>query len=121
MDGIDPYPVGEVETVQPGLAWSADRFDLEGRWIVTRDETGERRSGFLVRGGGEATDRLRLEASYADAPETSEGRTLDVRATGLGVRWRFGERTDLRLGAVHEERGDGSERREVALALTRRF
>ena len=115
------YPLGDVETVRPGLTWSRGRVDLEGRWIVTRDENGDNRSGFLVRGGMEATDRLRLEASYADAPESSEGRTLDVQATGLAARWRFNDRLDARVGVLHEDRSDGSTRREATVAFTRRF
>lgn len=115
------YPIGEVQTLRPGVVWQGDRIDLQARWIVTRDENDETRHGYLVQAGIEATDRLRLEASYADAPESSEGRTLDVQATGLAARWRFSDRLDGRLGVVNEERGDGSTRREAMLAFTRRF
>ena len=115
------YPTGPVRTVQPGLAWDGERASLEARGVFTRDELGQDRSGWLVRGGWQVTDRVRLEASYADAPESSGGVTLDVRATALGVRLKLTETTDLRLVGVHEDRGPSGDRREGLVALTRRF
>ena len=116
------YPVGEVWTVRPGLLWEASHWGGEVRWIHRRDETGTRRNGWMVRGErailGETTW---LDASASDAPETSDGFTVDVRAWGVGVRRHLGEHLRVRLGYVHEDRGLFGDRDEVALSLTRRF
>jgi YaiO family outer membrane protein len=100
------YGVGTVISLQPGLAGSlfADRLNLSVRWINVRDETGNRRQGYAVSGGFQATDRLRLRAALADAPESSEGVTVDVRSRSVGFDLGVTDRATLRVTATSEDR-----------------
>jgi YaiO family outer membrane protein len=113
-------PAGRVTTVQPGLVLERGRASLSGRAIGVWDETGAFRSGWAVRGGLDAAERLRLELGYADAPETSEGVTVDVRALNGAAIWRVGPRTALRLDVTRETRA-AFDRTEVSLGVSRRF
>lgn len=115
------YPSGDVWILQPGVRLEAERATLDARWVRVQDETGAWRDGWTVRGGAEVNAWLRLEASLADAPETSEGRTLDVRSASAGARFALAEDVWLRLGWTVEDRGPAGRRRELGLALTRRF
>lgn len=115
------YAVGDVRSLQPNmtLGWN-DRVTLSGRLFMTLDEQDEFRRGYAVRGEWRAADRLRLYAGWADAPESSEGRTVTVQAVSAGVAVDLSERLALRAGFTHETR-DAYDRDEVALALTTRF
>ena len=93
---------------------------MRSRWIATWDEFGEFRSGYALNGELRAADRWRLYAGWADAPESSEGVTIDVRALSLGVAVDLDDRTAIRLDGTKEDRG-AYDRDEVSLGLTRRF
>lgn len=120
--GVARYPTGTVSTLQPGVeqALFGDRLILGARWINTLDETDEYRSGYSLRGTWEATPGLRLRAGWADAPESSEGVTVDVRALSLGFDADVTERLTVRVTGVHEER-DAYDRDEVAVGFGWRF
>ncbi|MBN8552297.1 MAG: YaiO family outer membrane beta-barrel protein [Caulobacterales bacterium] len=116
------YPVGEIWTVRPGLLWEAARWGGEARWIRLRDETGTDRNGWMVSGQVALVGVTTwMDVSASDAPETSDGFTVDVRAWGVGVRQHLSQTLNLRLAYVHEDRGPFGNRDEVALSLTRRF
>ncbi|MFN4040175.1 MAG: YaiO family outer membrane beta-barrel protein [Brevundimonas sp.] len=101
------FASGDVISLQPGLA--ADlvqgRVRLAARWINLWDEADEHRTGYSLSAQWAASDRLSLRLSHADAPETSEGVTVDVRAVSLGAEIGLTDQITLRLGALHEERG----------------
>lgn len=123
LDGsVARFPTGTVSSLQPGLAgeWADGRLRLEGRWINVIDETDEYRSGWAVRGTWAASPGVRLRAGYADAPESSDGATVDVKATSLGADFDVGERLTVRLNGVHEDRG-AYERDELSVGLGWRF
>lgn len=115
------YAVGEVESLQPNLtaAWK-DRFTLSGRVFLTLDERDDFRRGYAVRGEWRATETLRLYAGWADAPESSEGRTVTVRAASAGAAIDLTPRLTIQASFAHEMR-DAYDRDELALALTTRF
>lgn len=116
------YPVGEIWTVRPGLIWETASWNAEARWIHLEDEVGVGRDGWMARGEvaviGTSTW---LDVAASDAPETSEGFTVDVRSWGLGVRHEFNEAIRIRVGYLHEDRGRFGDRDDVGLSLTRRF
>ena len=123
LDGsVARYPTGTVTSLQPGLMaeWTAARLTLEGRWINVIDEADDYRSGYAVRATWAAGPAVRLRAGYADAPESSDGATVDVKATSLGADIDVGERLTLRLTATHEAR-DAYDRDEVSLGFGWRF
>jgi YaiO family outer membrane protein len=114
------YPVGDVRSVQPYLSVSRGPVDLMLRSINTLDERDEFRAGYALRAGVSATDQLRLVAGWADAPESSDGVTVDVQATSLGAALDLDARTTVRLDAVKEVR-KAYDRNELTLSLTRKF
>lgn len=115
------YAVGDVETVQPNVsaAWK-DRFTLSGRVFLTLDERDDFRRGYAVRGEWRVMETLRLYAGWADAPESSEGRTVTVRAASAGAAIDLTPRLTIQASFAHEKR-DAYDRDELALALTTRF
>ena len=120
--GVARFAAGTVHNVQPGLSvtLASDRLRLAARWIQIWDEQDRRRSGYAVRGTMVVTDRSRVTLSYADAPETSEGVTVDVQATGFALDVDLVDRLTARLGLVRERRGT-YDRNEVALGIGVRF
>ncbi len=120
--GVARYATGTVHTIQPGLTASlaSDRLALAARWIQVWDEQDRRRSGYAVRGILAFTDRSRLTLSYADAPETSEGVTVDVQATGIGLEVDLVDRVTARLTVIQEDRVS-YDRDEIAFGLGFQF
>jgi YaiO family outer membrane protein len=120
--GVARYPTGTVSTLQPGLeqALFGGRLVLGARWINVLDETDEYRAGYSVRASWAVIPSLRIKAGYADAPETSDGATVDVRALSLGFDADLSDRWTLRINGLHEER-DAYDRDEVAVGFGWRF
>lgn len=114
------YQVGAVQTLQPYAAVGYEEAMILVRSINTWDENGDFQSGWSVRGDLTAGERVHFTAGYSDAPETSSGRTVDVKATSLGVAFDVTSRTSLRLGGVWEKR-DAYDRDELTVGLTQRF
>ena len=116
------YPTGAVTAIQPGLLIeiAPDRLQLAARWIIVRDEGGQDRQGWAIQSRWQASGKLGLRIGYADAPESSEGVTVDVSAWSLGADIDVTDRLRLRIGAVAEDRG-AYDRREAALGFGLRF
>ena len=120
--GVARYVTGTVTTFQPGAIVQVVPavWEVSARWIVVRDELGDLRDGYAAQSRWQATDRLALRLGYADAPETSEGFTVDVSAWSAGVDVNLTDLLVLRLGGVREDRG-AYDRRELSLGLGLRF
>jgi YaiO family outer membrane protein len=117
------YRSGDVQTVTPGIEQyvAGGRAWLTGRWINLFDENGRHRSGWLARGDYMASDRLRLFAGAADAPDVSEGVVTDVFTLFGGAAVAVSPRTELRLSVAHEDRARGADRLQVGMGLGLRF
>lgn len=123
LDGsLARYSIGTVSSVQPGLQWSdgSGRLLLGGRWIGTRDETGDRQSGYALRGTLLVHPRLTVRAGFADAPETDQGITFAVVSRSLGLEFAVTSTLTLRVNTLGEDRG-GFDRREIGLGLGWRY
>lgn len=115
------YPVGDVRTLTPLLTLSkGEALTLTGRWINVIDERDEHRAGYSLRAAWRAAPRLQVSAGWADAPESSDGATVQVRAVTLGLGYDVGPRTTLRMDAAREERA-AYDRDELTVGVTRRF
>lgn len=116
------YPSGRVIGVHPGLAVDlADgKAQLSARWINVWDETGQYRNGYGVQARWQATGAIALRLGHADAPESSDGVTVDVRAWSAGVDIGLTDRLTLGLGYVSEDRGS-YDREELSAGLGWRF
>ncbi len=119
---IAAYPVGTVTGLHPGvrLDLGDGRLQLAARWINIWDEIGVYRDGFATSARWQATDRITVRAGYADAPESSEGVTVDVRSWNAGIDVALNERATLRAGYVAEDRG-AYDREELSIGLGWRF
>lgn len=120
--GWSKYAVGDVRTIQPGVAFAGGGWTAAGRLIATWDERDELRSGWSVRAGRSLTSRLTIQGSYADAPESSEGVTAEVQATALEIIYLLDDDAfrGVRGGLVFEDRGL-VERTEISVSAYQRF
>lgn len=100
------YPAGPVQSGKVGLAqpFDGNRFKLGASVILLSDEQGQSREGYALQGEWQAAASSRILFTYADAPETSEGVTLDVQSAVLGWRQRVSERQSVQINLVHEVR-----------------
>lgn len=116
------YRSGTVTTLQPGLEQAAldGRLVIRARWINVWDETDAYRSGYALGAVWAASPSVRLRGGYADAPESSDGVTVEVRSISMGVEIDISDRTSLRLTGVHEER-TAYDRDELGVGLGWRF
>ena len=120
--GASRYGTGTVRSLQPGLAgvWASERLIVAARWIQVWDEQDRRRSGYAARASFAVTPGTRLTVGYADAPETSEGVTVDVKASSAGIELDLGKRLTGRLALIREERAS-YDREELAIGFGVRF
>lgn len=113
---------GDVQSVTPGIEqYIGGRAWLTARWINLFDEEGTHRTGYLLRGDGQVTDRLRLFTGYSDAPDTDEGVVVEVRSLFGGLNYDLDSRMTLRASLTHEDRATGSDRTQFGLGLGFRF
>lgn len=115
------YPTGDVRSFHPSLTVRRrEALSLTARWINVLDENDDYRTGYALRAVASAAPRLRFSAAWSAAPESGEGRTVRVKAVGLGAAFDFERATTLRADGVHEMR-PAYDRDLVSLGLTRRF
>lgn len=119
---IARYRTGTVTNLHPGLATdlAAGRVELSARWINVWDERGDYRNGYAAQARWQVWDRLALRLGYADAPETTNGFTVDVAAWNLGADVSLNDRLTLRIGYLSEDR-DAYDREEFSFGLGWRF
>ena len=117
------YSSGDVTTIKPGLQlyFLAGRLWLSGQWINTWDETDRHVSGWSVRVDGQASERVRLYAGLADAPETEANRTVDTRSIFGGAIMGFTPQLSTRFDYAHEDRENAYIRESVNVGVSLRF
>jgi YaiO family outer membrane protein len=117
------YRAGDIQTVTPGIEQyvAGGRAWLTARWINIFDENGDHNSGWLARGDVMATDRFRLYAGVADAPDVSEGVVTDTFSIFGGAAYDLSDRATLRFSLAHEDRETGSDRLQAGIGLGLRF
>jgi YaiO family outer membrane protein len=116
------YASGDIQTINPGVEqYLSDRFWVTARWINIFDEDGDYQAGWLLRGDFLPTQRLRLFAGAADAPDTSEGVVIDTFSLFGGVSYDLTDRVTTRVSVAHEDRETGADRLQVGLGVGTRF
>ena len=93
---------------------------ISAHGVVVRDETGHVRTGYGLGATLRAGERSTLSLGWADAPESSEGVTVDVRAISLGLSTAVSPDLRLRADLLREDRR-AFDRTEVSLGLSRSF
>jgi YaiO family outer membrane protein len=115
------YPAGDVQTVTPGIEqYLGGRAWISAQWINVWDRF-THGSGWLLRGDAMASDRLRLFAGAADAPDLDEGVAIDTFGLFGGVSLDVGDHLTLRLSLAHDDPEGPSDRDTVALGVGYRF
>lgn len=118
---IARYGVGEVDRLGLNASRRLNQaLRANGRVIVVRDETDEVRTGYQIGANWTLSERIDASLAWTDAPESSEGVTVDVRSVGLFIGARITPTIRLRGGVLREER-DAFDRVETSLALTKAF
>jgi YaiO family outer membrane protein len=115
------YAVGRIDRL--GLRASHrlhERLRAIAQTVLVRDEFDELRTGYGVGAAWRGGERLEFFLNWSDAPESSEGATIDVRSLGFGVAADIAPGLRLRVGALQEER-DAFDRLELSFALARTF
>ncbi len=97
------------------------RFWLTAKRIFSDDERGKDLKGWSLRADMRPFERLGLYAGYADAPESSEGRTQEARSRFGGIIFDLTEDLSLRLDYLREDRLNSYVREQVGLGFGLRF
>ena len=116
------YRLGDIQTLNPGIDQYLDsgRAWIGARWINIF-ENGRHHSGWLVRGDRIVTERLRLFAGAADAPDTSEGFVVDTFSMFGGFAYDVDERLTVRASLAHDDRDTGADRMQLGLGAGWKF
>jgi YaiO family outer membrane protein len=117
------YRAGDIQTVSPGVEQylGGGRAWLTARWINIFDENGDHHGGWLARGDVMASNRFRLFAGIADAPDVSEGVVTETFSIFGGAAYELSDRATLRFSLAHEDRETGSDRLQAGIGLGLRF
>lgn len=118
----DTFALANVWTVAPSVqVFTADeRFGFTARWIHAEDDRGTVADGFLLRADWTATERLRLFAGYADAPEISDGQLDETETVFGGLAFDVTDRLTL-TGSYAHERRETFDRDTFGIGLSLRF
>lgn len=103
---LNEYATGHVETYQPGIEqyFSAGRWWLSARGIVTNDERGIWQNGWQLRADVATSARWSAFVGYSDAPETSGNVTMDSRTPFGGVRVSVTGTCNVSVAYAREDR-----------------
>ncbi|MCF1502437.1 tetratricopeptide repeat protein [Afifella sp. H1R] len=112
----------EVTSLFPAIkaAIGDERLTFKVTWVHARDDERTVANGYILRSDLAATDRLRLFAGYADAPEISEGSLFETRTFFGGVSFDPVDWVTINAAIAHERR-DAFERNSFALNFSTRF
>lgn len=97
-----------------------DRVGVAGSLINVWTGDGRSLTGYAVNGDVALSPLVRLSLGFSDAPESSEGRAVTVRAVSAGLRYQLPRGRAVGLVYVREDRGT-YDRNELALSTTLRF
>ncbi len=114
------YVAGQVDKVDVRLARELGPLRLQATGVAVHDETGRNRYGYGVGAVWKATSALAFDAGWSNAPESSDGLTVNVRSAVLGATINLSEGLRLRAGLAHEMR-DAYDRTEISAGLARTF
>ena len=115
------YTAGPVEKL--GIRGARDvgaGVRLQASAVAVRDENGEDRFGYGLGAVWQTAPRFALEANWSDAPESSDGMTVDVRSLVVGATLEPSPELRFRAGVTHEMR-QAYDRTEVSIGLARTF
>jgi YaiO family outer membrane protein len=115
------YPTGDVQTLNPGIEqYLNGRAWITAQWINVWDSDAHS-SGWLIRGDLMPTDRMRLFAGAADAPDLDAGVVIRTTSFFGGLSVDVGDRYTLRLSYTHDDPEGSANRGTMAIGMGYRF
>ena len=118
---VSEYVVGQVDKLDIRASRDFARgLRLQVSAVAVRDENGNGQYGCGVGGVWDVTRGIALDAGWSDAPESSDGTTVDVRAVTLGATFDLSTSVHIRAGVTHEMR-ETYDRTEISAGLARTF
>lgn len=115
------FAAASVQSISTGIEQYLGRGWITARWIHLFDERGAHRQGYFLRGDVPVTENIRLFAGTGKAPDTSEGRVVDVRSYLGGLVMNIGTGQTINLSVAHENRASGFDRTQIGLGIGARF
>lgn len=115
------YNVGQIDQMTARATRRiGEDVRIHAAGIFVLDETDDFRAGYALGGAWRVHNRAELSLTWADAPESSEGATIDVRSVAFGLALDVAPNARIRLGVAREDRA-AFNRTEFSLALARTF
>lgn len=114
------YVAGPVEKADLRLTRSFGPVRLQVSGVAVHDENGKSRYGYGLGALWEPTSAITFTAGWSDAPESSDGMTVDVRAASLAGSVAVMPDLKIRAGVTHEMR-EAYDRTEISVGLARTF
>ena len=117
------YGAGDIQTLNPGIDqyFAGGRAWIGARWINIFDQVRRHHGGWLLRGDLLATDRLRVFAGVAHAPDPSDGLVVDTSSFFGGLAYEVTERLSIRASLAHDDRVRGPDRLQLGLGGAVKF
>ncbi|WP_411286841.1 tetratricopeptide repeat protein [Phenylobacterium sp.] len=97
-----------------------DRLAVAGSLINVWTDDGRSLTGYAVKGDVALLPKAQLSLGFSDAPESSDGRAVNVRAASASLRYELPRGRAMGLVYLREDRGT-YDRNEFTLSTTLRF
>ena len=115
----DDYETGSIHNISPELTAYFDKgLVLTGRVISTLQDGEDDQLGWLVQGRKRVSDRVEINAGYANAPESVNGLAVSTESVFGGVTYSLREDIDVHLNLVRDDREDTYIRKGVNVGFT---
>lgn len=115
----DDYAAGVIHNISPELTAYFDKgLQLTGRLIGTVQEGEDDQLGWLFQGRKQITDRVQINAGYANAPEAVNGLAISTESVFGGLTYSVREDFDIHLNLVRDDREDTYIRKGVNVGFT---
>lgn len=115
------YAVGPVEKFDLRAGYDLSPvFRIQASAVLVRDEQGRTRGGYGLGARWRPLSGLTLDAGWSDAPESSDGMTVDVRSSSVGAAFSLSPELQVRIGFLAEKRA-AYDRSETSVGLAKTF
>lgn len=115
----DDYASGTIHNIAPELtAYMDNGLVLTGRLIGTLQDGESDQLGWLLQGRKRISDRIEINAGYANAPEAINGLAISTESLFGGLTYSVSEDLDIHLNLGRDDREDTYIRKGVNVGFT---
>ena len=115
------YAIGPVDKLDVQAAYMLGTgLRVRASAVAVRDENDQDRLGYGLGVIWQPVSNLALDIGWSDAPESSDGITVDVRSAVVGATFDLSPEFHVRAGLTHEVRA-AYDRTEASVGLARTF